>query len=104
MVCCRFNADAAANPQDSRAVHLDDNLRRANLQVCAQTGSWGPAWLGRLQDRTAALAGGTGYRQHQLSGSVHRQIAGGCVCRIVLIVVAVVVAVLWLFCTGAHPC
>jgi len=29
----RFNADAAANPQDSRAVHLDDNLRRANLQV-----------------------------------------------------------------------
>jgi hypothetical protein len=30
---CRFNADAAANPQDARAVHLDDNLRRANLQV-----------------------------------------------------------------------
>eukprot|EP00878_Enallax_costatus_P009679 GHUV01010111.1.p1 GENE.GHUV01010111.1~~GHUV01010111.1.p1 ORF type:complete len:168 (+),score=51.26 GHUV01010111.1:301-804(+) len=28
----RFNADAAANPQDVGAVHLDDNLRRANLQ------------------------------------------------------------------------
>jgi 1-phosphatidylinositol-3-phosphate 5-kinase len=29
----RFNADAAANPQDAGAVHLDDNLRRSNLQV-----------------------------------------------------------------------
>lgn len=29
----RFNADAAANPQDAGEVHLDDNLRRANLQV-----------------------------------------------------------------------
>lgn len=32
----RFNADAAANPQDAGEVHLDDNLRRSNLQVCAQ--------------------------------------------------------------------
>lgn len=29
----RFNADAAANPQDAGEVHLDDNLRRSNLQV-----------------------------------------------------------------------
>eukprot|EP00775_Hariotina_reticulata_P003719 gene3719-3981_t len=29
----RFNADAAANPQDAGAVHLDDNLRRSNLQA-----------------------------------------------------------------------
>lgn len=27
----RFNADAAANPQDTGEVHLDDNLRRSNL-------------------------------------------------------------------------
>jgi hypothetical protein len=32
----RFNADAAANPQDAGAVHLDDNLRRSNLQVRLQ--------------------------------------------------------------------
>jgi hypothetical protein len=37
---CRFNADAAANPHDSRAVHLDDNLRRANLQVCCGWRDW----------------------------------------------------------------
>ena len=29
----RFNAEAAAKPQDSSEVHLDDNLRRANLQA-----------------------------------------------------------------------
>ncbi|KAI8466583.1 MAG: hypothetical protein J3K34DRAFT_433360 [Monoraphidium minutum] len=29
----RFNADAAANPQDAGEVHLDDNLRRANMQA-----------------------------------------------------------------------
>eukprot|EP00798_Chlamydomonas_sp_ICE-L_P025226 gene25226-10872_t len=27
----RFNAEAAANPQDAKEVHLDDNLRQANL-------------------------------------------------------------------------
>lgn len=29
----RFNESAAANPQDAGEVHLDDNLRRSNLQV-----------------------------------------------------------------------
>lgn len=44
----RFNADAAANPQDAGAVHLDDNLRRANLQVGTGTA--------RLYARTAVCA------------------------------------------------
>jgi len=29
----RFNADAAANPHDAKEVHLDENLRRANLSA-----------------------------------------------------------------------
>jgi hypothetical protein len=46
----RFNADAAANPHDSGEVHLDDNLRRANLQVRLRCPGlrWFAATLGRL--------------------------------------------------------
>jgi hypothetical protein len=37
----RFNAEAAANPQDAGEVHLDDNLRRSNLQVRLGEWRWG---------------------------------------------------------------
>ena len=34
----RYNESAAANPHDAGEVHLDDNLRRSNLQVGAGGG------------------------------------------------------------------
>lgn len=49
----RFNADAAANPQDAGAVHLDDNLRRSNLQVNERPAGM---WLGASQCWSACCA------------------------------------------------